>query len=111
MSNERPSRPEQRFSRYSRASYDEFTAAPSENDLSLVELTERALKRERTPEPAVAAARPLSSFDQRPPRGIDQPPPPSGMDSWNDRDAHAQQGIARAQYPLDSLTARLNSSQ
>jgi hypothetical protein len=108
MSNERPSRPEQRFSRYSRAAYDEFAPAPSENELSLVELTERALKRERAPEPAIAAGRPLPTFDEIPPRGIDQPPPPPETEFWNE-DAHAQQRNGRAQHPVrDSLTARLN---
>jgi hypothetical protein len=109
MSNERPSRPDQRFSRYSRAAYDEFAPAPSDNELSLVELTERALKRERAPEPAITAGRPLPSFDEMPPRGIDQPPPPPETDFWNAEDAHALQHNGRAQHPLaDSLAARLN---
>jgi hypothetical protein len=108
MSNERQSKPAQRFSRYSRASYGELAPAHSGNEMSLAELTERALKGERAPEAAITAARPLPAFDQIPPRGHDQPPPPdAGL--WNEEPVQPQPRNGRAAHPAgESLNARLN---
>ncbi|HKJ62360.1 MAG TPA: hypothetical protein VKA94_10260 [Hyphomicrobiales bacterium] len=110
MSNERPSKPTQRFSRYSRASYGELAPVQSDDDLSLTKITERVLKGDRIPEPAVAAGRPLPSFEERPVPDYHQPPPPPEADLWNDEPVQPQQRNGRFVHPAnESLNARLNA--
>ncbi len=90
MSNDGPMKPAQRFSRYSRASYEDVAPLPPQQDEpSLTELTQRALNGERIPRRPGPRGKDLSGFPENgagetlAPVNVDQPPPPETQ-VWDD---------------------------
>ncbi|MBX2806873.1 MAG: hypothetical protein KTR19_12935 [Hyphomicrobiales bacterium] len=107
MSNERQLKPMQRFSRYSRASYDDPAIAHSAHDLSLTEITERALKGESAPDlPIVGPSFP--GLEERP-YDLDESPSPQVRDFWNDAPVQRKTHNDHPGYPAnDTINALLN---
>ncbi len=78
MTSDRPRRPEQRYSRFSRTSYDDVLPPHPPEEPSLTEIAARALNANREPRPSRYPGDERRSAQQ----GSDQPPPPEPSPYW-----------------------------
>jgi hypothetical protein len=80
MTNERRPKPQQRYSRFSRSTYDDVLPPPPPEEASLTDIAMRALNGHRQP----AAERAAPEAALRSDRGWPQPPPPEPSAFWEE---------------------------